>query len=110
MRSPSSFPSLLLFFLLCLVPRSRSCRFLPFSFNPSRPSPRSYEILSFQSLVKTKFDWVGTEVDRVHGPGKWVRIDAGGTVDEVREAMANAVDELSAASEAGGVKAKLWTQ
>lgn len=67
-----------------------------------------YELVEFQAIVKGKFEWVGEEVERVHGAGKWKEINAGGTVEEVKEAMGRLIDEL-ASREGGGVKAKLWT-
>jgi len=69
---------------------------------------RRYELVEFQAIVKGKFEWVGEEVERVHGAGKWKEIDAGGTVEEVKESIGGLVDVLCS-REGGGGKAKLWT-
>lgn len=43
-----------------------------------------YELEAFQALVRQQFDVVGRALNDTHGAGKWVEIDAGGAVDEVR--------------------------
>ena len=45
----------------------------------------------------------------MHGEGRWVEVDAGGSVEEVREEMGRLVDALSERKRGGGEKGKLWT-
>lgn len=82
----------------------------PCSHRPA-PSPKHrYEQVAFQSLVKTQFERVGTEVARVHGSERWRQVDAGGSVDEVRQKIGALVDIRTSPSREGGAKGKLWTE